>query len=211
MRCVFGLVCKWMFNSILPIYDYVTRHDSIRIVHDNLGIVQFAPNLSVHTVVAWRWTCQLLTVPLELVLFPWAYVTEEHCSDTVGTLRVIVAFGRVGSKVESIAKSLEVNIVPDEFSVETGARNSTDAAVPIIAEYLSGRDIASYCGAMEVFFDCPILKFSFVGPPLLFQGWVCDHKHAINGRTRPLFQFPFSCELCSYLGKFIFIGRSDHS
>ena len=26
--CV-GLVCKRMFNSILPIYNYVTRHDSI--------------------------------------------------------------------------------------------------------------------------------------------------------------------------------------
>ena len=120
MSCMFGSVGK-RINSILPIHNYVTRHDSIRIVHDNLGIVQFVPNLSVHTVVATRWTCQFLTVRLELVLSPWAYVTEEHCSDTMGTLRIIVAFGRVGSKVKSIAESLEVNIVPDAFSVETGA------------------------------------------------------------------------------------------
>ena len=159
-----------MLNSILPIYDYVTRHDSIRIVHNNLGIVQFASNLSVHTVVAWRRTFQLLTVPLELVLSPWAYVTEEHCSDTVGTLRIIVAFGRVGSKVESVAESLEVNVFLDEVGVETGARNSADAAVPIVAESFGGCHIASYCCAMELLLDCLILKLLLVGIPLLFQG-----------------------------------------
>ena len=114
---MFGLVCERVFNSILPINDDVTRHDSIWIVHNNLRIVQLATNLSVHTIVARRWTCQLLTIGLKQVLSSWAHITEEHCSVAIGTLCVIMTFGRVWSKVKPMAKSLKGDIRLDHIRI----------------------------------------------------------------------------------------------
>ena len=106
-----------MFNSILPINNDVTRHDSIWIVHNNLRIVQLATNLSVHTIEARRWTCQPLAICLKQVLSSWAHVTEEHCSVVIGTLCVIMTFGRVRSKVKPMAKSLKGDVRSNRFRV----------------------------------------------------------------------------------------------
>ena len=117
-KCVcFRLVCKRVFNSILPINNDVTRHDSIWIVHNNLRIVQLATNLSVHTIEARRWTCQLLAICLKQVFSSRAHVTEEHCSVAIGSLRIIMAFGRVGSKVKPVAESLKGDVRSNRFRV----------------------------------------------------------------------------------------------
>ena len=115
--CVFGLVCKRMFNSILCINNDVTRHDCIWIVHNNLRIVQFATNLSVHAIEATRWTCQLLTICFKLVFSSWTHVTEEHCSVAIGSLCVIMTFGRVRSKVKPVAETLKGDVPSDHFRV----------------------------------------------------------------------------------------------
>ena len=114
--CVW-LVCKRVSNSILSINNDVTWHDSIWIVHNYLWIVQLVTNLSINTVEASRWTCQLLTVCLKLVLSSWTHVTEEHCSAAIGSLRVIMTFGRVGSKVKPMAESLKGDVHSDHFTV----------------------------------------------------------------------------------------------
>ena len=106
--CVW-LVCKRVSNSILPINNDVTWHDSIWIVHNNLRIVQLVTNLSVHTIESWRWTCQPLAICLKWVLSSWAHATEEHCSTAIqfGSLCIIMTFGRVWSKVKPTAKALK--------------------------------------------------------------------------------------------------------
>ena len=114
--CVW-LVCKRVFNSILSINNDVTWHDSIWIVDNNLGIVQLVTNSSINTIEASRWTCQLLTICLKWVLSSWAHVTEEHCSAAIGTLCIIMTFGRVGSKVKPVAESLKSNVCSDHFTV----------------------------------------------------------------------------------------------
>ena len=114
--CVW-LVCKRVFNSILPINNDVTRHDSIWIVDYNLGIVQLAPNLSINTIEASRWTCQLLAICCKQELSSWGHVTEEHCSAAIGSLRIIMTFGRVWSKVKPMAKSLKGDVHSDHFTV----------------------------------------------------------------------------------------------
>ena len=114
---MFGLVCERVFNSILPINNDVMRHDSIWIVHNNLRIVQFATNLSVHTIEAWRWTCQPLAICLKLVLSSWTHVTEEHGSVAIGSLCVIMTFGGVRSKIKPMAETLKGDVPSDHFRV----------------------------------------------------------------------------------------------
>ena len=72
-------------------------------------IVQLTTNLSINTIEARRWTCQLLAICRKLVLSSWAHVTEEHCS--------AVTFGRVWSKVKTMAKELKGNVHSDHFTV----------------------------------------------------------------------------------------------
>ena len=112
-----SLFCQRMFNSILPINNDVRWHDSIWIVHNYFGIVQLATNLSIHTIEASRWTCQLLAICRKPVLSSWAHVTEEHCSAAIGSLRIIMTFGRVGSKVKPVAESLKADVCLDHIRV----------------------------------------------------------------------------------------------
>ena len=108
-----------MIDSILLVKDDKSRDNSIWLVHDNLGIIEFASicNLSIHAVVPWWGAVEMFSIGLERVLVSWAYVTEKHGSVVVRTFRVVVAFGGMGGKIEAMPKPLKVYILSDMCTI----------------------------------------------------------------------------------------------
>ncbi len=96
----------------------------MRVVHDNFKILQLVTDLSKYTVKPWRWAIQLLTVSvdeLEFILSSWENITLKHGSITMSTLSVMVAFGGVGSEIESTAKVRKFTVLPDALRVQARA------------------------------------------------------------------------------------------
>jgi hypothetical protein len=85
---------KRMSHSILLVKDNKTRDNSVWLVYDDFRIIEFASirNLTVHTVVPWRGTIEMLFIGLETILVSRAYITEKHGSVAVSTFCVVVAF-----------------------------------------------------------------------------------------------------------------------
>ena len=108
-----------MIDSILLVKDDKTRDNSIRLVHDNLRIIEFASicNLPIHAVIPWWGTVEMLSIGLKTVLVSWAYFTEKHGSVVVRTFRVVVAFGGMGGKIEAMPEPLKVYILPDMCTI----------------------------------------------------------------------------------------------
>ena len=96
----------------------------MRVVHDNFKILQLVTDLSKYTVKPWRWSIQLLTVSadvLEFIFSSWENIALKHGSITMSTLSVTVAFGGVGSEIESTAKTLKFNVLPDALRIQARA------------------------------------------------------------------------------------------
>ncbi len=96
----------------------------MRVVHNNFRIVQLTTDLSKYTVKPGRWAIQCLTINVdEFILSSWENKTLKHGSITMSTLSVGVAFGGVGSEIESTAKTLKFNVtvLPDALRVQARA------------------------------------------------------------------------------------------
>ena len=105
-------------TSVLVMHD-VMWHASIWIIHNNLRIVQLVTNLSINTIEASRWTCQLLAICRKQVLSSWTRITEEHCSVAIGSLRIILTFGRIGSKSDCSYKKDNIYLAAWTSSILT--------------------------------------------------------------------------------------------
>ena len=171
-----------MIDSILLVKDDKTRDNSIRLVHDNLRIVEFASicNLPIHAVVPGWGTIEMLSIGLETILIPWAYVTEKHRSVVVCTFRVVVAFRGMGGKIEAMPKPLKVYILPDMCRIKTRARYPTDTAVSISTRRLRSCDVARKFCSVKVFLDRLVTKALSVGSPFAFLAFVLDCKYSMN-------------------------------
>ncbi len=97
----------------------------MRVVHDNFKILQLVTDLSNYTVKPWRWSIQFLTTvnadELEFILSSRENIALKHGSITMSTLRVMVAFGGVGSKIESTAKARKFVVLPDALRFQARA------------------------------------------------------------------------------------------
>ena len=94
----------------------------MRVVHDYFRIVQLATYLSKYTVVPGRLTIQCLTVSVdEFILSSRENITLKHGSITMSALSVGVALGGVGSEIESTAKALKFNVLPDALRIQARA------------------------------------------------------------------------------------------
>jgi hypothetical protein len=110
---------KRMSHSILLVKDNKTRDNSVWLVYDDFRIIEFASirNLTVHTVVPWWGTVEMLSICLETILLSRAYVTEKHCSVAVSTFRVVVALGGMRREIEAVPKPLKGDVLPDMCTI----------------------------------------------------------------------------------------------
>lgn len=65
-----------MSCAIFSVNKDKSWHDSFWFVHNNLGVVELAANLSIDTITSGRWAGSMLTVGFKTVLSSRADVTE---------------------------------------------------------------------------------------------------------------------------------------
>ncbi len=63
----------------------------------------------------------------------------------MGALRIVVALGRVGSKVEPMSETLEADVLANAPAVESIAAYPTYATVLVGTQCLRGSDLARQC------------------------------------------------------------------
>ena len=166
-------------DSISLVHNYVAWKNGVRIVNDKLVIVQggVRPTLAIHTVKPLRGPLELHVVLLQNILVSRAHATEQHSPVVAEPLSVIVALGRIWSKIESVTKSLEVDVLTYAPAIKSTFAYPAYPTTFNIAHGLGVGDVTHQHRPMIVFLHnlgCELLPVSF---PPLFQLFVTDNKH----------------------------------
>ena len=121
----------------------------------------------------------------------------------MGPLSIIMTFGRIRSNVESMAKSLEIDVFLYTSPIHSYSAYPTNPTILIITCGFLGSNVTFQFSAMKMFLHCLVWKLLLIGPPPLLQLSVADNKNEIQGRTGSLSPRPCSLELFADLCKFL--------
>ena len=121
----------------------------------------------------------------------------------MGPLSIIMTFGRIRSNVESMAKSLEIDVFLYTSPIHSYSAYPTNPTILIITCGFLGSNVTLQFSAMKMFLHCLVWKLLLIGPPPLLQLSVADNKNEIQGRTGSLSPRPCSLELFADLCKFL--------
>jgi len=104
-----------------------------------------------HTVESLRRSLELYVILLHHILVPWTHITEQHGPVGAEPLSVIMALGRIGSKIESVTKSLEVDVLMYAPAIKSISAYSTYPTVFDTAHGFGVGDVTHQHCPMVVF------------------------------------------------------------